>query len=550
MKPFKVILILGLFLFNATGANAQLTDSQIGDKAKSYIGKTDVNSKKLNTQMSWHAVRYCAKMAGLIDQKKLSTITLVKIINPKDQAVANVSNVPKGHLIGFYSGTRLLHLMISSGNGKAVGSKSMLGLGMGQAAKWEELDLKKLNIKDGKCIHLKTNKPLIVVHKPITEITNFTYYKNPKTAAVNEELESYDPPPSAIVSDDTDPLKNNKTKDTAMTMEEMMAYDGAPEVGSKSDDKQQNQAPFEYDNTTVVSLKTAGKRPDVSTRQTGVKSKLEERNKAILQILSDIPKGGIMYNVKRSGSLHAYDFKTKTYLRINPNNTIAEFAKVDINHPRFFFKHMAFDSICSKSGKDKTMLDEKFNINPELKLTGASQTTYNTSAKKPQYVGEDKGASTAFSTSVIQYCSVEERRYLEIFVKNGKLVDYKGELISTVGGFSGGVSNETDKGIFVMDGNGRIYYTRTSTAQVFHHSSFLGGAEVAASGELIIKEGMLVQVSNSSGHYKQKIDFTNQLIDELKERGYTPKIKVKDVHMNTEKYHNAPAKDTLMSYGP
>ncbi len=54
--------------------------------------------------------------------------------------------------------------------------------------------------------------------------------------------------------------------------------------------------------------------------------------------------------------------------------------------------------------------------------------------------------------------------------------------------------------IFVMDGGGRFYADRHKVS-LFHHSSFLGGADVSGAGEMRVADGKLTHITNKSGHY-------------------------------------------------
>lgn len=71
--------------------------------------------------------------------------------------------------------------------------------------------------------------------------------------------------------------------------------------------------------------------------------------------------------------------------------------------------------------------------------------------------------------------------------------------------------------LFVMDGEGAIY--SASEAQVTHHSAFLAGGPVAAAGHWQVTNGVVDWISNYSGHYAPPIDYTKQILKELKRRG-------------------------------
>lgn len=85
--------------------------------------------------------------------------------------------------------------------------------------------------------------------------------------------------------------------------------------------------------------------------------------------------------------------------------------------------------------------------------------------------------------------------------------------------------------IFVMSKSGKIYGA-DMIAEVlkrsdkgnkeyvgFHHSSFLAGGEVAGAGEIQVSGGQLTSISDASGHYKPKVEFLYQFLNELARKG-------------------------------
>jgi RHS repeat-associated protein len=113
------------------------------------------------------------------------------------------------------------------------------------------------------------------------------------------------------------------------------------------------------------------------------------------------------------------------------------------------------------------------------------------------YGGEELGFAKAwadFGNPEIEYFETEQQRSdYEIFVKDKLLVDKNGSLIDS------GSSN-TGALIFVMDSKGRIY-------------------AVAAAGEMMVVDGMLVSHSRKSGHYKPDEIHHDQFKQELNDRG-------------------------------
>ncbi|MEL6926870.1 MAG: hypothetical protein AAFO94_22710, partial [Bacteroidota bacterium] len=111
-----------------------------------------------------------------------------------------------------------------------------------------------------------------------------------------------------------------------------------------------------------------------------------------------------------------------------------------------------------------------------------------------------------------------------IFVKSGRLVDPQGKPVSTKGTITAAAAmEEADMATFVMDENGRLYYTRYPLVTQFHHSSFLAGGPVAAAGEIQILNGQLKKINTKSGHYKPSVELVQQVLTELSRRGYNTK---------------------------
>lgn len=73
-------------------------------------------------------------------------------------------------------------------------------------------------------------------------------------------------------------------------------------------------------------------------------------------------------------------------------------------------------------------------------------------------------------------------------------------------------------GIYVMDPGGTIYVGEHQVG-LFHHSSFLSGANVAGGGEIEAVEGKIKTVTNKTGHYRSDERNLWQVLDELKSRG-------------------------------
>lgn len=123
---------------------------------------------------------------------------------------------------------------------------------------------------------------------------------------------------------------------------------------------------------------------------------------------------------------------------------------------------------------------------------------------------EGRTATTNYKRTVAYLDDVERLKYEVFITDDGRFVDYQGKNIST----------SLDDGIFVMDKDGRIFAGEHKTLQ-FHHSSFVSGASVGASGHIHIVDGRLIQIDNNSGHYKDPSS-NRKVIKELRARGLNP----------------------------
>ena len=72
--------------------------------------------------------------------------------------------------------------------------------------------------------------------------------------------------------------------------------------------------------------------------------------------------------------------------------------------------------------------------------------------------------------------------------------------------------------IYAMDGNGRLYVGQHAVG-LFHHSSFMAGGNVAGAGELLVREGRLIAISNKSGHYQPRTEHLQRVLQQLHGKG-------------------------------
>ncbi|GAB2914935.1 RHS repeat-associated core domain-containing protein [Rheinheimera gaetbuli] len=146
-----------------------------------------------------------------------------------------------------------------------------------------------------------------------------------------------------------------------------------------------------------------------------------------------------------------------------------------------------------------------------------NESTYETKDILSKYKGEDNPSfSRRWNTpKVVSYLSEKQKIEFELDVIDGLIVKKStGELFDTA---------DTDtywgQAIFVMDSVGRIFASVYQEAGIFHHSSLIGGEAVAAAGTFEVSHGMLLEVSNQTGHYETSQELNNQFFDELEKRG-------------------------------
>jgi hypothetical protein len=94
-----------------------------------------------------------------------------------------------------------------------------------------------------------------------------------------------------------------------------------------------------------------------------------------------------------------------------------------------------------------------------------------------------------------------------------------GSLFDTTGG---GTVRSSGRAIFVMDGHGNLYATMDQQVGHIHHSSLLGGADVAGAGDIRVDGGRLVDMTDQSGHYQPTAETNDRALDALRSQGLQP----------------------------
>ncbi len=120
----------------------------------------------------------------------------------------------------------------------------------------------------------------------------------------------------------------------------------------------------------------------------------------------------------------------------------------------------------------------------------------------------------------------------------GKLTTHRGKALDTTKGRRTNVSTTgvLDGGqIFAMGPDGALmtddaHRRETRTDKRFHHSSFLGGGDVAAAGEIRAVKGQVEAISDRSGHYRPQTQHTFEAVKQLGALGVRPEAL--DVHLS------------------
>lgn len=128
----------------------------------------------------------------------------------------------------------------------------------------------------------------------------------------------------------------------------------------------------------------------------------------------------------------------------------------------------------------------------------------------------------------VKYLDEQERKAYEVTVKDGLLQGADGQPVDTREATVSG--DKTGSAIYVMDYDGRLYLSNQAGIADFQHTSFLAGQPVAAAGTIRVEDGVVKEITRSSGHYRPGPEFLDQAVAELHARGVPPGFAVvKDV---------------------
>lgn len=143
---------------------------------------------------------------------------------------------------------------------------------------------------------------------------------------------------------------------------------------------------------------------------------------------------------------------------------------------------------------------------------------YETGGIQEYYTGEQYPTGH-FGPPGVNYLDEVAREAYRITTRDGLVFDSQGRLFDTENGISAFGPGSDGRAIFVMDEHGNLYASLTQARGVFHHSSFFGGKDVAAAGELVVRDGKVELVTDHSGHYAPDRLRTQQVLDQLASQG-------------------------------
>jgi hypothetical protein len=136
----------------------------------------------------------------------------------------------------------------------------------------------------------------------------------------------------------------------------------------------------------------------------------------------------------------------------------------------------------------------------------------------PNYIGEQyPGGPMGYPG--VTYLDEGMRESYRITIHDGIVYDADGLPFDTRDGVSAFGAGNSGRAIYVMDEHGNLYASLEQEYRRFHHSSFFGGGDVAAAGEMMVRDGKIVELTDRSGHCLPGRSQTQQVLDQLESQG-------------------------------
>jgi hypothetical protein len=179
-----------------------------------------------------------------------------------------------------------------------------------------------------------------------------------------------------------------------------------------------------------------------------------------------------------------------------------------------FLKRFGKKGIKKLKGFNRKQIKEVFD---EIDETTPKRIPFKIKKMNSRYINEETGKNSWCAPKKVKYLNKLERLEFKIEVINGKLYDFKGNVLDTKD--AGTLFNGKGKAMFVMDENGFIYVSKIQSRRKFHHSSFLAGQSVSGAGEVKVINGVIKEISRKSGHYTPSKTINLQVVEVLKQQG-------------------------------
>lgn len=140
-------------------------------------------------------------------------------------------------------------------------------------------------------------------------------------------------------------------------------------------------------------------------------------------------------------------------------------------------------------------------------------------AMNPEYRGENTGKYTDPVTKTkwnVKYYTSSELKQYEVIPRDNLLTNSSGKKISSE---FDAEAMSFEHGLFVIDKNYRMYLLPFEIRGTYHHSSLSRGDDIIFAGTAAFHNGILKELSNSSGHYKPSSQQTLVVLKQLSRRG-------------------------------
>ncbi|MES2849846.1 MAG: hypothetical protein V4685_12370 [Bacteroidota bacterium] len=232
----KKIALLAVALYGTSIAGAQSQKENDFVKTAMTFANGQWTEKdeasKLDKLQPAAAVKYVAKKANVISQSQSNALKDDRIISPDDKAVSNVLQIPAGYIIGIVESGKVVHVMISFGNGAAYGTDNLAKIGIGNNDKWESVRLPNLVKGDVYNSFSYRGKTFSLVCKSVDEILNTN---SPKTVAAKPQGGNFNQ--TAGNRSNSQNKKNDTYSSAGLNVQDTVDYTGANFVDVKEIEK-------------------------------------------------------------------------------------------------------------------------------------------------------------------------------------------------------------------------------------------------------------------------------------------------------------------------